>query len=268
MQTRKMTFLHPDEVVAEIKRVPLVYLPIGLLEWHANHLPLGTDALIAEKTAELAAEQTGGLIWPTLYCGTERERPPQMLRDLGFEDTDQYIVGMDFPANILPSGYAAEETLAIMLRDQLNMMIRMGFCMVVIITGHAATNHTDVLTRLAMEFSATRPVRVTVVLPYVPEEDGRLLVGHASRIETAAMLAVAPECVRMDHLPPISEPLKNVDWAIVDYATFMGEPMPDYTVRPDDDPRLATAEDGWDTLHRGAAAIAAAAIAAYLDKQV
>lgn len=256
-------YLHPDDVVAEIKRVPLIYLPIGLLEWHAYHLPLGTDALIAEKTAELASEQTGGLIWPTLYCGTERERPPQLLLDLGFKNADQYIVGMDFPANTLPSGYAAEETLAIMLRDQLNMFIRMGFSMAVIITGHAATNQIDVLQRLSLEFTATSPLRVTVVLPYVPEEDGRLLVGHALRIETAAMLAVAPECVRMDHLPPPSEPLKNIDWAIVDYATFMGEPMPDYTVRPDDDPRLAAAQDGWDMLHR-----ATAAIVEFLDKQV
>ena len=40
------------------------------------------------------------------------------------------------------------------------------------------------------------------------------------------------------------EPLRNADWAVVDYLTFMGEPTPARTIHPQDDPRRANPEHG------------------------
>ena len=55
MREVRLQWLRPDEVVAERERVSIVYLPIGPIEWHGPHLPLGTDPLQAEHTAlELA----------------------------------------------------------------------------------------------------------------------------------------------------------------------------------------------------------------------
>ena len=51
MREVRLQWLRPDEVVAERERVPIVYLPIGPLEWHGPHLPLGTDPLQAEHIA-------------------------------------------------------------------------------------------------------------------------------------------------------------------------------------------------------------------------
>lgn len=251
MKTREIKYLRPDQILAEMQRCSLAYLPIGPLEWHGPHLPLGTDPLNAEKVAQLAADLTGGLIFPTLYWGTERERTDQMLEWLGF-DRGSWIVGMDFPANTLPSAYASEEVFALVVREQLRLIIHMGFKLIVLLTGHAAENQITVLERLAAEFNAVSPARVIVALPFVKGDDGVMRVGHASQIETAVMLALDLEAVALDRLPPAGEPLKNVDWAVVDYSTFTGSPMPDHTVRPDDDPRQATAEAGWQTMHKAA----------------
>ena len=126
----------------------------------------------------------------------------------------------------------------------------MGFRTIAVITGHAAENQIAVLQRLAAEFTARGPSRVQVFLPFVTNSEGILEVGHASQVETAIMLALYPQYVDRTGLPPSPEPLRNVDWAIVDYLTFLGKPTPQRTVREEDDPRQANAEIGWKTIHR------------------
>ncbi len=257
MKTRQMQYLRPEEILQEMRQTPVAYLPLGLLEWHGPHLPLGVDAFNAETVCRLAADESGGLVWPTQYFGTERERDPELLDALGFE-RDTYIVGMDFPANSLPSPYASEEAFAIIIREQFRMIARMGFKVIATVSGHGATNQLETLKRLAAEFNAAGQARVLVELPFVADDTGVMAVGHASRIETAVMQAIAPETVRLDNLPALPEPLKNAAFAIVDYLTFSGQPSPERTVHDFDDPRLATADDGYDHMRRAAAKIAAA----------
>lgn len=254
MHSRLIAHLRPDQILAEIERCPVVYFPVGPIEWHGPHMPLGTDALNAENAARLAAEATGGLVLPTFYWGTERERSPEVLDWLGFPP-DEWIVGMDFPANSLSSLYASEEVFALVVREQLRLALKWGFRLVVIISGHGADNHLEALRRLAAEFSATSPARVLVFLPFVTNTQGVMEVGHASRIETALMLALHPEMVDIDALPPLPEKMRNIDWAVVDFETFMGRPTPDRTIHPGDDPRLAGAEDGRKTSELAAAQI-------------
>lgn len=247
METHQIVYLRPEQVIEEMQRRPLAYLPIGPLEWHGPHLPLGVDPLNAENAALLSAMRTGGLVLPTLYWGTERERDPEMLAWLGL-DPDSYVVGMDFPANQLPSMYCSEEILALLVREQLRLAVRMGFRLVVLVTGHAATNQVEVLQRLAVEFSAESPACVIVVLPFVTNQSGVMEVGHASLIETSVMQALYPDAVRLENLPALPELLRNVDWAVVDYETFLGSPTPERTIHAHDDPRIADAERGQQTI--------------------
>jgi creatinine amidohydrolase len=247
MKTQNLAYLRPDQIIEEMQRRPLAYLPVGPLEWHGPHLPLGVDPLNAENAALQAADQTGGLVFPTLYWGTERERSPEMLNWLGL-DPESYVVGMDFPANSLPSLYCSEEILALLVREQLNLAVKFGFRLIVIVTGHAATNQIEVLQRLAAEFNGNKLARVIVVLPFVTNPSGIMEVGHASRIETSVMQALYPHTVRLENLPPLPEPLRNADWAVVDYETFLGSPTPDRTIHEHDDPRLADPERGHQTI--------------------
>ena len=92
----RMERMRPGDVVARMKKVPLVLFPIGLIEWHGPHLPLGTDALNAEGFAIRLAERLRCVTMPVYYVGTERERRPEMLRSIGF-DGNEYIEGMNFP---------------------------------------------------------------------------------------------------------------------------------------------------------------------------
>jgi creatinine amidohydrolase len=254
MTERHLALLRPDQVLEELNNRRLAYLPVGLCEWHGPHLPFGVDALNAENAALSAAEQTGGLVLPTLYFGTERERSPEMLKWLGFSG-NEWIEGMDFPANSLPSMYAREEIMAIAVREQINMAVHFGFKEIVIVSGHAAENQLAVLDRLVKEYNAAGTARLLLVLPFVANRQGVMEVGHASKIETSVMLALQPQTVDLSKLPPAGEPLLNAAYAVVDYMTFLGHPTPDRTVPLADDPRQATAETGWDTIQKAVAEI-------------
>ena len=228
-----MEWLRPAEIVAEMKERPLVFVPVGPLEWHGPHLPLGTDALDAQTVALRVAREVGGVVLPTLFCGTDRERTPEQLDNLGFEDY-RWIVGMDFPANTLKSLYFKEEYMALLVREVLTLLIRQGYRLIVIVNGHGAANHVAVLERLSAEFSAESPARVVPFFAWASQDDV-LDVGHADAIETARMMALRLDSVDMSTLPPADEPLYNTDWGIVDAQTFRGDPTPDFTMR--DDPR-------------------------------
>jgi creatinine amidohydrolase len=237
----RLQWLRPDEVAEERANCPLIYLPIGPLEWHGPHLPLGTDPLQAEHTALTLAEKLGGVVHPTLYLGTERERSPELLRDLGFSG-EEWIVGMDFPANIERSYYYAEDAFAIMVRFTLEQLAAHGYRLIVIVNGHGATNQIQHLQRLAAEFSQRGPAKVLYTFDLDAQTDDD--AGHATLTETAAVLALNQDRVDLTHLPALETPLRNTDYAIVDAPTFGGQPEPDRTVRALADPRRATPELG------------------------
>lgn len=48
---------------------PMVFLPVGALEQHGPHLPLGTDGLLASAVAADVAARAHGLVAPTLSYG-------------------------------------------------------------------------------------------------------------------------------------------------------------------------------------------------------
>ena len=37
--------MFPSEFLAAVERMPVFIVPTGLLEWHADHLPLGQDTM-------------------------------------------------------------------------------------------------------------------------------------------------------------------------------------------------------------------------------
>jgi creatinine amidohydrolase len=241
MREARLPWLRPDEIVAERERTSIVYLPIGPLEWHGPHLPLGTDPLQAEHTALELAQRLGGVVHPTLFVGTERERAPELLRDLGFNG-DEWIVGMDFPANTVRSYYYAEDAFALLVRLTLEQLAAQQYALIVIVNGHGATNQINQLQRLAAEFTQRGPAKVIYTFDLDADVDDD--AGHATITETAAMLALQADRVDLDRLPPADRPLGNVEYAIIDADTFGGQPTPDRTVRASADPRRATGELG------------------------
>jgi creatinine amidohydrolase len=67
---RQIECLRPAQIEAALADRSLIYLPLGTIEWHCHHLPVGLDAMTAHGLCLLAAEESGGLVWPVLYYGT------------------------------------------------------------------------------------------------------------------------------------------------------------------------------------------------------
>ncbi|GGE53292.1 creatinine amidohydrolase [Pullulanibacillus camelliae] len=66
-----MIFQHENsfDVKDKIAQSLVAILPIGAVEAHGPHLPLGTDNLLAERLSERVAAQTGAFVLPTLPYG-------------------------------------------------------------------------------------------------------------------------------------------------------------------------------------------------------
>jgi creatinine amidohydrolase len=255
--------LRPEEIIAAKEAASLAFVPVGLLEWHGPHLPLGVDALNAEAVAWRVAREVGGVVFPTLYVGTAGRRTPASLEAVGLAP-DQYVVGMDYPGASLPSYYYPEEVLAVAVRATLELLRRQGYRLVVLLNGHAAPNHLGVLQRLADQYSHTTAMQVRLLLAIPGYTRGQWSAAHATGQETALMLALAPETVDQAALPA-EGPLRSAEYAIVDDETIKGNPTPDRTVRAEDDPRRATAEAGAERLRVCVAEVAEAVREALRD---
>ena len=248
MRTVQFELLRPAEIIAERERFPVVLQPLGPLEWHGPHLPYGTDPLHAETVARRTAQEMGGVVMPTLYWGAERERTPDGLKQLGFTG-DEWSVGMDFPANSMKSLYSMEDVFALVIRARVELLIQQGYKLIVLVNGHGAANHMATLGRLAKEYSALSPVRVLFTTAFDASPDGSYNIGHADALETSLVMAIHPDSVDLTGLPSLPDPLRNIDWGIVDGETFAGDPTADYTLRPAADPRRnSSAEQGEEAL--------------------
>jgi creatinine amidohydrolase/Fe(II)-dependent formamide hydrolase-like protein len=169
---------------------------------------------------------------------------------LGFA-RDQYIVGMDFPANSLASGYCPEEVFGIIIRELLMEVARVGARLAVIINGHGAVNQVATLARLAAEFNhvtgwkacATRPLRVHVRMAALRQMIEAGSIAHAGAIEGSLMMHLT-DSVELSTLPPLPAKLRYIDYAVVDGPGFDGRGPADKTLDLADDPRQATAARG------------------------
>ncbi len=243
MRTVKLEYLRPGEIQAERERCSIVYLAVGPLEWHGPAMPYGTDPLAAYALACAAAEQTGGVVIPPLYFGTERERPAYILEAKGFENAQSmYVKGMDVPANSMPSYYAREDIFALTVREYLRLLVEQKYDLIVLVNGHGALGQRESLKRLAVEFSNETPSTVLYHMINIDREDYHPDFGHGCIIETAVMRHLHDDSVDLSALPPRDVPLKYTDYGIADDFVFEGKRSENDAVVYD--PRDATPEFG------------------------
>ena len=243
VRTRRLELMRPAEIVAARAACPVAYLPVGPLEWHGPHLPLGVDPLVAHAVALGAAALVGGLVMPPLYLGTDVVRSPEMLRSIGFEG-HEHIVGMDFPGNSVRSLYADADVFERTVRHYVELLARQEYRIIAIVNGHGGENQIPALR--ALEEMQVAPARVLYCQAWLDPEglpEGQSGGGHADATETSLMMHLSPESVDLSALPPLPHPLRNVDWAIVDGPTFEGRPNETRTVEADPR-RLSSSEAG------------------------
>ncbi|HEX6291334.1 MAG TPA: creatininase family protein [Herpetosiphonaceae bacterium] len=160
--------LRPDQLAAKLAEAPVAYVPWGALEWHSMHLPVGLDGLVAECIAERAVARTSGVVLPTMYL----------------------------PITALPHRFSislSASTVRAVLEELLAELARIGFRVVVLLSGHYAQGHELVLIDVAERAIVDHNLLVLATPPMalVSEE----YLDHAGRWETAQLLATHPELV-------------------------------------------------------------------------
>ena len=197
MGTSKVRYseLRPSEFRTRLQERPLAYLPLGTLEWHGEHLPLGVDSIISESLMIECAMRLGGIVIPPLFFGPDRV----MIAENG-----KPFYGMDFDPHTVPhrqlegSCYWIERDLFDTLLDATLVQIsRCGF-KAVFADGHGPS-------RTAWrEKLAEREARFGIALFAAPSGDENSWpsqTDHAATNETSLMLALRPELVDLSSLP-------------------------------------------------------------------
>jgi creatinine amidohydrolase len=70
IRTRRIDLLPWQELADDSRGTDAVIVPIGCVEPHGRHAPLGTDTFIAMGIAERVSAQSGALVFPAIPLGT------------------------------------------------------------------------------------------------------------------------------------------------------------------------------------------------------
>ncbi len=201
-----MKRLYWDEYTyPEIERLrdssPLIILPVGSVEAHGHHLPLNTDMVQPLWLAERLAENLNALILPPVHYGWTESLAP-------------------FPGTIS----IKFDTLRNLVRDILSEVVRHGFYRILVLSGHASTNHMAALRLACEEVAKGSEAEIMLLSDYyiayqfrgklVPEDDS-----HAGVIETSRVMAIRPELVREEYRYEKSSPGKYM--VVKDYSKFV-----------------------------------------------
>ncbi|MFQ6047963.1 MAG: creatininase family protein [Phycisphaerae bacterium] len=198
-------------------------LPIGSLEKHGEHLPLGTDSLAVERKVLAAAEIEPVVVLPTLYYSHVKEMKNSV-------------------------GAIALETdlLMKMVENICDEAARNGFKRIILVNGHGGNRYW--LPLLMMNFCDADKDYAAFLLQLRGLEaqinklrDSDVAEAHAGEIETSVLLHLHPGLVRMERLP-VSPGLRRQVPSLPAYT-----PIEWYSWYPDayaGDARPATAEKG------------------------
>jgi creatinine amidohydrolase len=194
MKPIRLLELTPANLARIAGKKPLLLMPIGTVEWHASHLPVGVDSLTARVVCEEISAQTGVVIAPLLSTGICRDLQPER----GYFGTVDTI---------------REETLSSLVADLLEGYAKMGFRQAVVFSGHFEREHFSALTAGIERVSAIQGIFMTA-LDWIEDlveelEDVSLswpyAGDHAAEWETSLMLHLFPELVQMENAPETLE---------------------------------------------------------------
>ena len=190
--------LTPADLEARIREAPIAYLPLGTLEWHGRHLPLGSDFLQSQDFFIRLARLVGGVVLPPLFLGPDRMREVDGAEYYGMDLTKQ---ARDPPRQLPGSAYwVSDELFSEMVEAILKQLRRAGF-RIVVAHGHGpSTRH------FVKEGESLGEKRDLIILTVWRDEGERdaeteFQYDHAAANETSIMIALHPSLVHMESLP-------------------------------------------------------------------
>jgi creatinine amidohydrolase len=198
------------------ERPTLAVLPIGSIEQHSRHLPLGTDWIAATALAHRVGAELGALTLPALPVSMGRCHKP-----------------------MAGTVWLRPMTLADAVSDVIRSLAATGIRDVVIVNGHGGNFTLEVAAR---ELNMTSPELIVLLPPMSLRSKGPQIFEtaglevHAGEGETSVMMAIDASLVgddRVDYIPPVGR-------EFLDYA-FAGDLSPEGVWGK---PTLATREKG------------------------
>ena len=166
------------EFAAKTAEVPIAILPVGALEQHGPHLPLGLDAMHAWELAQKTAELQACWVAPPLFYG--------MCRSTGLHPGTVGISGNTLRSLIHDIGYG---------------LFRQGIQALCLLTGHAGGTHQAALLEAGEQLLEDTGLEIAVVcvLDLLDQAQAGLECAedsHAGELETSLALHLWPELVR------------------------------------------------------------------------
>jgi creatinine amidohydrolase len=182
----KATNYLPDMTVPEVRdlltRTDMVIIPLGSIEQHGLHLPLGTDHYSGVERAKLIAARTDVLVAPVLFPG-------------------QSPYHLEFPGTITLSS----ETIQAVIVEAAESLMRHGFKRFLILSAHGGNSATAtfIVDRINQETpgiavdlnSVSRRFQDAERLASIP--DPGLFDRHGGVSETARAMYLMPDLVEL-----------------------------------------------------------------------
>ena len=160
------------QALEAFKTTSVAVLPTGSNEQHGQHLPTGTDWMVAKELARRVGERANVIVTPVLPIGYAKYHTV-------------------FPGSLS----LREETLKNVLVDICDDLLKYGITHILVVNGHGGNKNA---LRHCGEYLRQRCVPMSVCswweMAHVADPSLNM-IGHADYIETAAMLATAPELV-------------------------------------------------------------------------
>ena len=190
--TRHMTEMTWTEYRDAIAVGAAVLVPVGSIEQHGHHLPLETDIAIATRLAKRVAAGCNAVVGPPI--------------PFGYKSQALSGGGQIFPGTTSLEG----QTLTLLARDVARELLRHGARRILFLSGHGENQFfLFEAADLALAGRNDAKIIVTGWWQHVPDEllddlfDGGFPgwdLEHAATVETAVMLALAPDSVRGDRI--------------------------------------------------------------------
>ena len=187
--------LLPHEFRTRLAQRPIAYLPLGTLEWHGEHLPLGSDAIQSEALMLECARRFGGIVMPPIHLGPDSAEPTadgKMLLGMDRDGSTTPRRQLDGSCYWVPMGFHL-----LMIDAILTQLKRAGF-KAVFADGHGPSRWSW------CDGIAERQTRFGMKLLGVTKEidaQWKSQIDHAARNETSLMLHFRPDLVDLSQLP-------------------------------------------------------------------
>lgn len=171
--------MYPEEFLEAVRRCPVAYVPLGLLEWHGEHLPLGTDGLKSHALClAVGREVGGGVVLPPFYVG----RP-------GFTS---------FPGTMTYRHHVVRD----MLIGCFEELEKMGFRVALVLAGHYGRPQKETIAEAVARFSEGSRLKVLALCESEAVEHLGYRGDHGGPWETSMTLALLPKVVRLEAFRP------------------------------------------------------------------